>query len=490
MTMFQKDLEISLKTRHGDYIHTAKTYNNMANVLHSQGHFKESLTLHQMSLDIRLEAVGPEHQLTASTYHNMACVLQNQGRLEDAMTFYEKALAIRLKILGPGHSDSAQTYNNMAAVQNSLGKLERALELYHKALEIQLWAFGPGHDATAQIYSNMAIVLGNQGKVEEAIKMYQNSLEVRLKAMCKNYSNTTAISYEIVGLLRRQRKVNGAAPLARLMTYTISDKVRLHIVGGSIVDYSPGMFRPLDTSGDSNVLKDSRTERKSNRAVAIVNATNEGCLGGGGLDNALNKVGGISLVKDRYGLKVLPDGHTRCQTGKAVLTGPNNYGNLHVPFVIHTVGPVYWEWDRKMPNRVNEEREDGMNPFQAADHLLKSAYTNSLKVAKDHGISEVAFSLISAGVNRGERTLEDVLSIAVIGICDWVQENTAVATNSRNGIVVEDISLVGYTIEEMRVLLDVCQNHFSADGELFKRDLKTRPSFRRPSEYVRSSLKK
>ncbi|KAL3944300.1 MAG: hypothetical protein SGBAC_001645 [Bacillariaceae sp.] len=477
MAMLQKGLEVSSISRGQDSIHEAEIYNSMANVLHSQGRFKEAFTRHQMSLDIRLEVFGSEHQLTASTYDNMACVLQNQGRLEDAMALFQKAVDIQLKTLGPGHQDSAQTYNNMAAVQRSLGNLEVALELYNKALEIQLNAFGPDHDATAQIYSNMAIVLGNQGKVEEAIQMYQNALDIRLNVMCKSYSNTTAISYEILGLLRRQRTMDVEIHVTRLITYDVSEKVRLHVLGGSILDYSPKAFRPLGKRGNGNVPKVSRTVRKTRGAVAIINATNKGCLGGNGLDDAINKAGGLSLVKDRYDLKVLPDGYTRCQTGNAVLTGPNNYGNLHVPYVIHTVGPIYWEWDTRVPNRVREER-GGMNPFQAADHLLKSAYTNCLQLAKEHGISELAFPLVSAGINRGERSLEDVLSIAIVAICDWVQDNTAIATNSRNGVVVEDISLVAYTNEEMRALLDVCQSRFSADGELPKSILNTRLSFR------------
>ncbi|CAJ1954393.1 unnamed protein product [Cylindrotheca closterium] len=507
MAMFEKDLEIMLSwkskqalqifkkdigedhpTLSSSYqkmgvLHIAKTYSNMAKVQHSQGCYTKALMLHQMSLKSRLEAVGPEHHLTASTYHDMACVLQSQSRLEGAMTLYQRALAVWLKTVGPDYSDSIQIYTSMAAVQNSLGQYNKGLELYSKALEIQLKVFGPDHDATAQIYSNIATVLRRSNQNEEAIRMYQTSLEIRLNDRWKHRSNTTAISFEIVGLLARQQKLSGATPLARLMTYAISRKARLHILGGSVIDYSPGIFRPHDNIGESSVLRDSCTELKTRRAVAIVNATNEACLGGCGLDAAINKAGGLSMIKDRYNLKVLLDGRTRCQTGSAVLTGPNNYGNLHVPNVIHTVGPIYWEWDRKMPNRSNEG-SDVMNPFQAADHLLKSAYTSSLQVAKEHGISELAFSLICAGLNRGERSLEDVLSIAVAGICDWVQDNTAVATNSRNSVVVEDISLVAYTIEEMRTLLDVCQRHFSAPEESYRPAADLKLDSRKPSEFL------
>jgi O-acetyl-ADP-ribose deacetylase (regulator of RNase III) len=166
------------------------------------------------------------------------------------------------------------------------------------------------------------------------------------------------------------------------------NNVILSIARGSVVDYS---------SPDS-IQND-----------AIVNAANEGCLGGGGVDGAISKMGGINLHNDRLALPLVNDSEVvRCPTGAAVITGPNDdgYGSLLVNHVIHAVGPNYFKFEG----------------FDEPDSLLRGAYLSSLECGRQAEVQAVAFSLLSAGVFRGSRDLEDVLKIGITGIRDWVQE--------------------------------------------------------------------
>ncbi|KAL7478893.1 hypothetical protein ACHAW6_004651, partial [Cyclotella cf. meneghiniana] len=184
--------------------------------------------------------------------------------------------------------------------------------------------------------------------------------------------------------IRTQSAMHSSLP--KVATYRLPSKsFHLTIARGSVTDY--------------------RYPPNPSRS-AIVNAANESCLGGGGVDGAVSAAGGMSLHKDRMELPQVRPG-VRCPTGEAVMTGPNDYGSLHVRYVIHAVGPNYLTC---MNSREEEER---------GDELLACAYEGSLKCAERAKLEAVAFSLLSAGVFRGSRSLQDVLSIGMRSICDF-----------------------------------------------------------------------
>lgn len=101
-------------------------------------------------------------------------------------------------------------------------------------------------------------------------------------------------------------------------------------------------------------------------------------------------------------------GGVRCQTGSAVITGPNRYGSLAVPYVIHAVGPSYFSYDN----------------FAEPDELLHRAYTESMRRCQENGVTDVAFSLLSAGIFRGQRDLGTVLCIGITAIQEWAEHGT------------------------------------------------------------------
>jgi O-acetyl-ADP-ribose deacetylase (regulator of RNase III) len=107
---------------------------------------------------------------------------------------------------------------------------------------------------------------------------------------------------------------------------------------------------------------------------AIVNAANSTLLGGGGVDGAIHRKGGPSILEECRELRRtrFPDG---LPTGEAVATAA---GALPARWVIHTVGPVYSGSER--------DRE-----------MLGSCHTFSLRVADELGATTVAFPAISTG---------------------------------------------------------------------------------------------
>jgi len=123
---------------------------------------------------------------------------------------------------------------------------------------------------------------------------------------------------------------------------------------------------------------------------AIVNAANSGLMGGGGVDGAIHRAGGPSILEE---CKVLVAQNGRCPTGGAVITGA---GNLPARYVIHAVGPRYGK------NRAKEAE------------LLAAAYSESMRLAMEAGCESVAFPAISAGAYG--YPLEEAAAIAVAAV--------------------------------------------------------------------------
>src|SRR6266508_1802177 len=73
------------------------------------------------------------------------------------------------------------------------------------------------------------------------------------------------------------------------------------------------------------------------RVDAVVNAANSSLLGGGGVDGAIHRKGGATILRKCREIRrtAHPDG---LPTGRAVATSA---GNLPARWVIHTVGPVF-----------------------------------------------------------------------------------------------------------------------------------------------------
>jgi O-acetyl-ADP-ribose deacetylase len=107
---------------------------------------------------------------------------------------------------------------------------------------------------------------------------------------------------------------------------------------------------------------------------AIVNAANSALAGGSGVDGAIHRAGGPSILEECRGIIAELPGR-KLPTGQAVATGA---GNLPARWVIHTVGPVYG--------------------VPRAEELLRSSHIESLRVGDELEARTVAFPAISTGV--------------------------------------------------------------------------------------------
>jgi O-acetyl-ADP-ribose deacetylase (regulator of RNase III) len=127
---------------------------------------------------------------------------------------------------------------------------------------------------------------------------------------------------------------------------------------------------------------------------AIVNAANSALSGGGGVDGAIHRAAGPSVLEECRRVK------GGCPVGQAVATGG---GDLAAAKVIHAVGPVWY----------------GGSKGEA--ELLAAAYRSSLRVAMQEGCRSVAFPSISTGAYR--YPIKSAAAIAVDTVLNTLRQH-------------------------------------------------------------------
>jgi len=129
---------------------------------------------------------------------------------------------------------------------------------------------------------------------------------------------------------------------------------------------------------------------------AIVNAANSHLAGGGGVDGAIHRRGGPTIMAEtdaKY-----PRG---CPTGSAVIS---KGGNLKARFVVHAVGPVW---------RGGQRGEA---------ELLAGAYRRALELAVEHDCRSIALPALSTGAYR--YPMDQAARVAVQTAIDFLRAHS------------------------------------------------------------------
>ena len=165
---------------------------------------------------------------------------------------------------------------------------------------------------------------------------------------------------------------------------------------------------------------------------AIINAANTGGVTGFGLDEMVNRMAGDLEMKEAR------RAFNGIETGYAKVTP--SFNHTKVKYIIHAVGPVF--------------RQNVLNKSQTIiekDELLKQAYRSAVLRAKELQCASLGSCLISAGVFRGDRSLYDVIYMAMTTLLEECADPLC------------HISLFAFTTEEAsaanEVLRDISVNY-------------------------------
>jgi putative ATPase len=145
---------------------------------------------------------------------------------------------------------------------------------------------------------------------------------------------------------------------------------------------------------------------------AVVNAANNGLAHGGGVAGAIVRRGGqvIQDESDRIG---------KVATGGAAITGA---GRLPCRFVIHAVGPV---WRGHTPDEN--------------DRLLASATVSALEIAREKGLTSIAFPAISSGIFGFPK--DRCARVMVQAVRDWADTHPEDNPRDLRFTVIDDLTV-------------------------------------------------
>lgn len=149
----------------------------------------------------------------------------------------------------------------------------------------------------------------------------------------------------------------------------------------------------------------------------IVNAANSQLKGGGGVDGAIHRKGGPTLLQQ---CRTYVEKNGKLPAGEVMHT---DGGNLNVQFIFHTVGPI---WKGGTHNEAQE---------------LANCYHNALQLAETMQLKTIAFPNISTGVYCYPKP--DAASIAMHTVDKFL----------KNASSIEKVYLVCFDDENYRLTL-------------------------------------
>ena len=152
----------------------------------------------------------------------------------------------------------------------------------------------------------------------------------------------------------------------------------------------------------------------------IVNAANNTLLGGGGVDGAIHRAGGPTILEQCKKIGGCPTGEARITTA----------GNMPSKYIIHAVGPIYKD------GRSNEES------------LLYNAYYNSLKLAKEYELKTVAFPAISTGAYGYPKN--EAADVATKAVMDFIDKEN----------FIEEVHFVLFSQDNFDIYKEILDNKF------------------------------
>jgi tetratricopeptide (TPR) repeat protein len=162
-SMFKRAIELARIEADTDPRLMARSYADLAWVLHVEGRDAEAEPLAKWALAVREKAFAADTISLGQTSYTLAVIEINLGQLDEAEALLTRWLAACEKNLGTTHLTTADALDDLASVLVRRRKFDRARPLYERAFAI----LRP-HSARSNPLDGLATIEIEQGKLAEA----------------------------------------------------------------------------------------------------------------------------------------------------------------------------------------------------------------------------------------------------------------------------------------------------------------------------------
>ncbi len=210
--LFKRAIEVARVEADTDPRLLARSYGDLAWVLHGQGRDADAEPLAEWALVVRERYFGKDSMQAGQTAYTLAMIEADRGKLDEAQVHLEQSLAACEKGMGPNHPYTADALDDLGTVLVLRRSYDRARPLFERALRI-FRGVSPDHVGQYVPLDGLATIDLNQGKFPEA----EARLDEALKSLDRDrYANPT---YHAAVLTRKAevlRKTNRADDAAKL----------------------------------------------------------------------------------------------------------------------------------------------------------------------------------------------------------------------------------------------------------------------------------
>ena len=216
--------------------HFARSLNNLATLLETQGDYLAAEPLYQEALAICKKVFGENHPDYASSLNNLAGLYVSMGNYKAAEPLYKEALMITKKAFGEMSPHYATSINNLAFLYFTIGNYAAAEPLYKEALNIRKDTLGENNLDYAGSLNNLAMLYGNTGNYKAAESLYEEGIAIYKKILGENHPDYARGISNLASLYESIGSYSLAEPLCKK---TLA--IRKEVLGESHPDYATSL---------------------------------------------------------------------------------------------------------------------------------------------------------------------------------------------------------------------------------------------------------